>query len=299
MLDLIQLRCFTTVATELNFSRAAERLNMTQPPLSRQIQLLEHQLGVALFIRSTRSVALTAAGRAFFVEAQSLLERAQLATLAAKRFAQGDIGAVSVSFVPSAVYEFLPRVIAEARVGQPDIDISLSEMNTYEQHEALRSRRIDLGIVRQAMRQDGFVSERLIREPFVLAVPLAHPLANAPQVSVADLHEQAFIMYSHSAWQPFNELLTGMFRSEKITPRYVQWLGSTLTILALVNAAMGLALVPRSARRIRFENVIYRDIDLGPGIESELHLIWRDDNDNPAFLMMLEAIRSAVWHSGQ
>src|SRR5690606_10746921 len=148
MLELTQLRCFTTVATELNFRRAAERLNMTQPPLSRQIQLLEHHLGVALFTRSTRSVALTAAGRAFFIEAQNLLERAQQAAAAAKRFAEGDIGSVTISFVGSAVYEFLPKVIAEARLRQPHVKICLEEMNTYQQHEAMRARRIDLGIVR-------------------------------------------------------------------------------------------------------------------------------------------------------
>lgn len=294
MIELAQLRCFTTVATELNFSRAAERLNMTQPPLSRQIQLLEHHLGVALFTRSTRSVALTAAGRAFFVEAQGLLERAQLAVLAARRFAEGDIGTVTISFVPSAVYEFLPGVIAQARIRQPDIEISLTEMNTYEQHEALSSRRVDLGIVRQPHRHEGFITEQLVREPFVLAMPSGHPLASAQSVSVADLDGKPFIMYSHSAWQPFNELLTGMFRSARVTPHYVQQLGSTLTILALVNASMGLALVPRSARRIQFDEVVFRDIDLGAGVESELHLIWRDDNDNPAFLMMLEAIRGSV-----
>ncbi len=98
MFELTQLRCFTTVATELNFRRAAERLNMTQPPLSRQIQLLEHHLGVELFTRTTRSVALTAAGRAFFIEAQNLLERAQQAAITARRFAEGDIGSVNISF---------------------------------------------------------------------------------------------------------------------------------------------------------------------------------------------------------
>src|SRR5471030_750054 len=118
MFELTQLRCFTTVATELNFRRAAERLNMTQPPLSRQIQLLEHHLGVELFTRTTRSVALTAAGRAFFIEAQNLLERAQQAAATARRFAEGDIGSVNISFVGSAVYEFLPKVIAEARLKQ-------------------------------------------------------------------------------------------------------------------------------------------------------------------------------------
>jgi DNA-binding transcriptional LysR family regulator len=294
MFELAQLRCFTTVATELNFRRAAERLNMTQPPLSRQIQLLEHHLGVALFTRSTRSVALTAAGRAFFVEAQNLLERAQQAAVSAKRFAEGDIGTVSISFVGSAVYEFLPKVIAEARLKQPHVKISLSEMNTYQQHEALRARRIDLGIARAPLHEPGYDTECLVREPFVLAVPSSHPLASASSVTVADLDQQPFLMYSHSAYPPFNELLTGMLRSARVAPQYVQWLGSSLTILALVNAGMGLALVPRCATSVVFKDVVFRDIDLGEGVQSELHLIWGANNDNPAFAMLLDAIRGAA-----
>jgi DNA-binding transcriptional LysR family regulator len=294
MFELAQLRCFTTVATELNFRRAAERLNMTQPPLSRQIQLLEHNLGVMLFTRSTRSVALTAAGRAFFVEAQNLLERAQQAAASAKRFAEGDIGTVSISFVGSAVYEFLPKVITEARLKQPHVKISLSEMNTYQQHEALRARRIDLGIARAPLLEPGYETECLVREPFVLAVPSSHPLATAETVEVADLNDQPFLMYSHAAYPPFNELLTGMLRSARVAPQYVQWLGSSLTILALVNAGMGLALVPRCATSVVFKDVVFRDIDLGEGVQSELHLIWGEDNDNPAFAMLLEAIRGAV-----
>lgn len=294
MFELAQLRCFTTVATELNFRRAAERLNMTQPPLSRQIQLLEHHLGVALFTRSTRSVALTAAGRAFFVEAQNLLERAQQAAASAKRFAEGDIGSVTISFVGSAVYEFLPKVIAEARLKQPQVKISLEEMNTYQQHEAMRARRIDLGIVRSPLMEPGFATECLVREPFLLAVPSGHPLASADSVRVSDLDGEPFLMYSHAAYPPFNELLTGMFRSARVAPQYVQWLGSSLTILALVNAGMGLALVPRCAASVVFKGVTFREIDLGEGVQSELHLIWRSDNDNPAFAMLLDAIRGAV-----
>lgn len=294
MFELAQLRCFTTVATELNFRRAAERLNMTQPPLSRQIQLLEHHLGVELFTRSTRSVALTAAGRAFFIEAQNLLQQAQQAAEAAKRFAQGDIGSVTISFVGSAVYEFLPKVIAEARLKQPQVKIVLSEMNTYQQHEALRARRIDLGIVRSPLLETGYVTECLVREPFVLAVPADHPLANSETVGVQDLDGQPFLMYAHSAYPPFNELLTGMLRSARVAPQFVQWLGSSLTILALVNAGMGLALVPRCATSVAFRQVVFREIDLGEGVQSELHLVWRQDNDNPAFSMLLEGIRGAV-----
>jgi DNA-binding transcriptional LysR family regulator len=223
-----------------------------------------------------------------------LLEHAETAALAAKRVAQGEIGSVAISFVASAVYEFLPRVIAQAQRERPEIAIALQEMNTFDQLEALRARRIDLGIVRAPMARQGFASECLIREPFLLAAPARHPLASQDALTIGALDKQPFIMYSHAAWQPFNELLTGMFRSASVTPDYVQFLGSTLTILALVNAGMGLALVPRSASMVRFESVVFRPITLAAGICSELHLVWRDDNDNPAFRVMLEAIRHSV-----
>jgi DNA-binding transcriptional LysR family regulator len=101
-------------------------------------------------------------------------------------------------------------------------------------------------------------------------------------------------MYSHTAYPPFNELLTGMLRSARVAPQFVQWLGSSLTILALVNAGMGLALVPRCATSVVFKHVVFREIDLGEGVQSELHLVWREDNDNPAFTMLLDGIRGAV-----
>ena len=136
-------------------------------------------------------------------------------------------------------------------------------MNTYQQHEALRARRIDLGIARAPLLEPGYATECLVREPFVLAVPSGHKLANATEVSVADLDKQPFLMYSHEAYPPFNELLTGTLRSARVAPDYVQWLGSSLTILALVNAGMGLALVPRCATSVVFRNVVFREIDLG------------------------------------
>lgn len=294
MFDLSQLRCFTTLAAELNFRRAAERLHMTQPPLSRQIQLLEHQLGASLFTRSTRSVALTAAGRAFFVEAQALLDQAHRAAQSARLAAIGESGSLNISFVASAVYDLLPHAVSCARRERPGVEIALLEMSTFEQVQALRARRVDLAIVRAPLQQPGLNSECLLREPFVLAVPAEHPLAHARQPKVQMLHEQPFILYAHTAWQPFNELHTGLFRASGIQPQFVQSLGSTLAILSLVNAGMGLALVPRSASAIRFEQVRFRDLALPAGICGELHLAWRDDNDNPALPAVLEAVRQAA-----
>jgi DNA-binding transcriptional LysR family regulator len=134
-------------------------------------------------------------------------------------------------------------------------------------------------------------TERLLTEPFVLALPAGHSLASAQRLTVCDLHRQPMLMYAYSAYQPFNELLTGMFRQEKVAPHYVQWLGSTLTILALVDGGVGLTLIPRSAKRIRFDNMTFRETELGRGVESELHMIWHEDSDSPAFGYLLRPLR--------
>ena len=291
MIELGQLRYFVSVATELNFRRAAERLNMTQPPLTRQIQLLEHQLGVRLLDRSNRSVQLTAAGRAFYIEAQSLLEHAHSATLAAQKIAQGDIGAVTIGHVPSAAYAALPKVVTGIYAQYPDIHISLREMPSFEQLQALRTRQLDLGIVRSPLGQKEFNICSLLREPFVLAIPVDHPLASqSDDLTLQMLHQQPFISYSFSGWRPFYEMFAGMFRAAQIEPCYVHTVGSTLTMLALVNAGLGVALVPQSASCVRFEQILFRPIALDAGICSELHLIWREDNDNPVLPLILSRL---------
>ncbi|TCV98964.1 LysR family transcriptional regulator [Biostraticola tofi] len=294
MFELGQLRCFTTVATELSFRRAAERLNMTQPPLSRQVQMLEHQLGVKLLERTTRSVSLTPAGRAFFIEANQLLERAQNAAMTARRIASGDIGSITISFVSCAVYEFLPEVINRVKADHAQIDIHLHEMTTHGQLESVRLRQVDIGIVRSTHSQHGYRCESLVKEPFVLAIPRHHPLAGAARLTPDSLDKQPFITYALSSWQPFHELITGMFRACGIHPDYSYQLGSTVTILSLVNGGIGLALVPACAARIRFENVVFREIDLDGGLYSELSLVWRDDNDNPVLPLLLDTLRQSV-----
>ena len=209
MFDLNQLRSFIAVATELNFRRAASRLNMTQPPLTRQIQLLEHQLGVLLLERTKRLVRLTPAGRAFLPEAESLLQRAQIAALAARRVARGDAGAVAIGFVGGASYALLPRIVNAARVQLPDVDLILKEMNTFEELEALASRRIDAGIIRPIVERRAFEARCVVSEPFILAMPSNHSLTRKRGLSLSMLDGEPVIMYSPSDWQPFYELLAG------------------------------------------------------------------------------------------
>jgi DNA-binding transcriptional LysR family regulator len=292
MFDLRQLECFVAVAAELNFHRAAARLNMTQPPLSRQIQLLEHQVGTQLLERSKGLVRLTAAGRIFQPEAQDLLHRARLAALSARRIARGEAGSVSMGFVAGAIYDYLPRLVTAMRGQLATIDLILKELNTFEQIEALTSHRIDLGLVRPPFEPRALESQQVVSEPFVLALPRDHELAQQKQLTLKMLDRRPFIMYSPSDWQPFYELLAGAFRSARIQPDYVQLIGATHTILALVNTGMGIALVPESAQNLHFDNVVFRAIRNNQSLRAELFLVWRQDNDNPAVGLVRQLVVS-------
>lgn len=290
MFELSQLRCFIVVATELNFSTAARRLNMTQPPLSRKIQLLEHQLGIALIERSTRSVRLTEAGKKFFIEAQSLLDHAYQIELSAKKISLGQTGTLTISFVSSAIYDLLPYLIQKITTLFPNIQLVLNEMNSFQQIEALRTQRIDIGIVRSLMGHHKLHETCIVQEPFVVAINAAHPLSQQTVIDLRCLEKQPFIMYSLSGWQPFYEIISGAFRMAQISPDITHHVSSTLLMLSLVNGNLGIAIVPKSAASIKFENVIYRDILSEYQLLSKLYLVWSDGNHNPALKTVIESI---------
>jgi DNA-binding transcriptional LysR family regulator len=289
MFELGQLRSFVAVATELHFGRAAKRLNMTQPPLSRQIQLLEQDLDVQLFIRTSRSVQLTPAGRAFLVEARSLLQQSEAAKQAARRAARTNSGSVTVGFIGATTYGFLPRLVTKARTELPNIDLTFREMTTAEQIDALAFGRIDLGLARPIADQREIVSACVMREHLALALPLDHPLAVRRRPELAQIDGEPFIMYS-SEGRYMNELLTGAFRSAGIQPLYVQQMSHAQAILSLVSTGMGMAIVPEETRNACFDNVVFRPIQLGPGVAAELHAVWLPNNRNPA----LSALRDLI-----
>lgn len=282
MFEFNQLRCFVAVAEELHFGRAAERINMTQPPLSRQIQLLEHALDVKLLERTSRSVQLTPVGRAFLPEARRLLRQAEGAATMAKRVARGEAGSISISFTGGSSYSFLPRLVALATAKMPDIDLVLREMVTTAQIEALGANRIDLGLVRMPIDRRGLGIMCVHREPLLVAVPQNHPLAKSGDPTVRDLDRQDFIMYSPTEGRYFHDLVTTILRSSEVLPNYVQYLHQIHTILGLVGAGMGIALVPESAQTLHFDGVVLRALRLSPRAYAELHLVWRRSNDNPA-----------------
>lgn len=281
MFDLNQVRCFVAVAEELHFGRAARRLNMTQPPLSRQIQNLEHRVGAQLLERTSRSVRLTAAGKGFLAEARSLLNVAERAALVARRVATGKSGSIRIGYTAASAYGFLPQLVSACRKEIPDIDLSLSEMVTREQYAALAAKQIDLGFLRPPVQREELMSEVVVREPLVAAIPARHVLARKARLDLADLHDQPFIMYDTNESRYFFDLVTSLLVGAKVLPRYVQNIAQIHSMISLVRASLGIALVPEAASNLRFSGVVIRPIKLAAAKPVELHMVWRSDNDNP------------------
>lgn len=284
MFEFSQLRCFVAVAEDLHFGRAALRLNMTQPPLSRQIQLLEHALGVALLERTSRTVGMTPAGRVFLPEARRLLHLAEGAALAARQVASGEAGVIALGFTAGSSYAFLPRLAALVAQEMPGVDLVLREMVTSDQMEALAASRLDAGLVRLPVDRRGVDLVCVSRDAMLLAVPDGHPLAGSnARPALRDLDRQRFIMYSPTESRYFHGLVSSLFRAAEIVPDCVQHISQVHTILALVSAGMGIALVPEAARNLLVRGVALRKLRPAPKAQAELHLVWRRGQDNPAF----------------
>jgi DNA-binding transcriptional LysR family regulator len=283
MFEFSQLRCFLAVAEDLHFGRAAQRMNMTQPPLSRQVQLLEHELGVTLFERTSRAVKLTAAGRTFLPEAKQMLRLAEGAVVSAKRVARGEIGPVTLGFTAGSSYAFLPKLVATAMKEMPDVDLVLREMDSANQMEALAAGRLDAGAVRLPVDRRGMELACVMREQILLAVPEGHAFAKGDAPALRDLERIPFIMYSPSEGRYFYDLVSGLLRAAEVAPSFVQHVSEVHTALALVSAEAGVALVPEAARSLLVRGVVLRELNPAPRTQAELHMVWRRRQENPAF----------------
>jgi len=292
MFTLNQLSGFVAVAEELHYGRAAERLRMTQPPLSRQIQLLERELRVQLFDRSGRAVRLTPAGRAFLQDARRLLHEAENATLAVRRVPAGEAGAVRTGFTATSAYGVLGGVLETARQRLPHVEVVLRELVSRDQLEMLSSGALDLGLLRPPVTRPELDSRQVLREPLLAALPEGHELAAGSEpLRPEDLDGADVVMYSPTEARYFHELLVSLFRGAHVTPRYTQHVSQVHTVLALVRAGLGAGLVPSTARVLRFEGVVLRPVELPDPEPVELHLAWRRGNDNPALWALLDLLR--------
>ncbi|MBB5878775.1 MULTISPECIES: LysR family transcriptional regulator [Xanthomonas] len=260
-MELRQLRYFVAVARERNFTRAAELLHIAQPPLSRQIQQLEEQLGTRLLVRSSRPLRLTDAGKLLYEEALQILGRVEQMQDATRRLGRSEQRVFSIGFVASSLYGGLPTLVRRLRQQRPDLDIRLLELMSGEQIEALKTGRIDLGIGR--IRHDDDMVERFVlrEERLAVALPMDHPLAtsDAPLAPEA-LTAQRLIVYPSQPRPSFADQVLSLLRDRGIRPLAVQEVRELQTALGLVAADLGLCVIPTSVRVLR-RDLHYRLLD--------------------------------------
>jgi DNA-binding transcriptional LysR family regulator len=277
------------VGEELHFGRAAKHLHMTQPPLSRQIQMLEQELKIELLTRTSRTVRLTPAGRAFLPEARRILALTESAAISAQRIAKGESGLIRMGFTASSSYSFLPRLLALANSSLKGFGVVLNEMVTMQQMEALHANRIDFGLMRPPFDRRDLGVACVAREPLLLAVSANHRFATGPAPTMKDLKGEPFITFSPVDGRYFYELIEKMFRKAGVSARYVQYISQVHSILALVSAGIGISLVPETAKKLHFEGAVLREL-ANPPVLAQLFLVWLSENDNPA----LPAFRDLV-----
>ncbi len=285
MYEMSQLRCFVTVAEELHFGRAAERLHMTQPPLSRQIRLLEHQVGTRLFERTNRVVRFTAAGRAFLPHASRILRLADEAATAARRAATGEYGSIAIGFTATFGYGMLPEMVRMLHQRAPGVALTLKEMVTSEQLDALESGQLDVGLMRPFPPLANLESSLLGREALMLAIPEREAAAWPARPTLRCLEQKPLIHYAPYEARYFFQLVNASLDREGVTPRIVDHVPQIHTMLALVGSGVGVALTPESATRLHFEGVLLRRVDTKPARPVEMVYACRRSNENPTLAL--------------
>jgi DNA-binding transcriptional LysR family regulator len=277
------VKAFITVAEELHFGRAAQRLHMSQPPLSQQIREFENAVGATLFLRTTRSVQLTPAGKLMLERSRQLVADANEAVYAARQLASGETGSMTLGFTHSTIYRVLPQVLVAFRRQAPGVRLDLKQHTSDVLIDGLRTGRIDVALARlsSSMMED-FEVAVVARDPMVLVMPANHPLAARRAVPVKALHGLPFIGYSQDGARYFHELVESIFAAGGVRPE-VKYASILPTLLALVEAGMGLALMPESAASSRSNALESRPLVMpGSRAEAVLYSAWKRDNANPA-----------------
>ena len=263
-MELRHLRYFVAVAEELHFGRAADRLRMAQPPLSQQIKALEEELGTRLFERNRRKVDLTPAGAAVLEEARDILRRAGDLGRLARSMAGGEAGRLEIAFTGSVPFnDVMPRILNAFRRTYPAVWVSLREMSTGSQIEAVAEGRLDIGFARPADSNlpSGVAARQILRETLVLAIPADHPLAGRGRLAMVEVADQALVMHPrHIGTGLYDKIITLCGRAG-FQPQVAVEAHQMSTKISLVGAGLGLAVVPQTMRRLPFEGVAFADID--------------------------------------
>lgn len=295
-MKLKQVRQFAALAQTLNFHRAARQLNMSQPPLSVSIRKLEQEMGMPLFERLPRGVALTEAGRAALPHARSILNEIDMMQEAARAIVDGLGGRLSISFVGSAVYGLLPRVVPLFRARRPQVELRLREDTTLDILTGLRAGDLDLGVLRTPVFDaEDLHLEPLYREEMILVLPDGHPLGTGATVRLEDLHAESFIGYDRARLPSYHALTAIACDSAGFHPHIIEETAHVQTMIALVESGIGIALAPAVARIPGANRVRYARLTVqGEPILIGLALATRPGDDRPAPDAFKAALRTAV-----
>jgi DNA-binding transcriptional LysR family regulator len=287
-MNLRRLDCFLAVARELHFRHAAERLHMAQPALSAQIAKLEHELGVALFERSRRKVTLTPAGAALLARARLLVPTLRDALAEATSIGEGRAGRLTVGFVGSAAYQLLPRVLRVAEKELPTVQIVLREATSPVQAEALAVGELDLAVTRVPSPLPALSSTKIVAEPFVVALPARHPLTRNKVVAAKRLDGLPLVTLPSGAGVLRDAMLAEL-ADAGASPRIVDEVFEMPTILGLVAAGRGVALVPAAVSELRLKGVVFRRLR-SPKRHAELWALKRRDDQRPVVRTLIQLL---------
>jgi DNA-binding transcriptional LysR family regulator len=297
-MELRHLRYFVTVAEELHFGRAAQRLHLSQPPLSMQIKALESELGTRLLARTQRRVELTAAGLEFLKDARDILARVAQATEAAQRAGRGETGELTVGFVSIADYNILPPLLREVSARQPGVRLVLREATTDVQLRELTEGRMDVGFVLSPVNDERLKVLPLLREPLVAALPDQHPVARGRgPLPLKRLADSPFILIPRHMAPGLYDNVVGFCRQAGFSPRVEQEAVQMQTVVSLVSAGLGVALIPASLRHLGRTGVVYRPLREASPL-TEIAAAWCAHEERPALARFLDAVRRVARRVG-
>jgi LysR family transcriptional regulator, benzoate and cis,cis-muconate-responsive activator of ben and cat genes len=293
-----QLRYFVTVARERNFTRAAEKLRIAQPPLSRQIQLLEDELGIALFDRSSRPLELTEAGRLLFEQAVQVIDRMVEMKAMIGRLLNAEKPRFSVGFVPSTLYGYLPEVIRRYRAARPGVELTLLELTSIEQITALKEGRIDVGFGRIPLDDPAILRTLLRNEKLCAALPPRHALAaRKGLLRLDELAAYPIIVYPSTPRPSYADQVLALLRDRGLKPPAIHEVRQLQTALGLVAADSGLCIVPASVEYFQRDNVVYRPLD-EPNAVSPIIMSMRKGDRSPEVALILRLIKEMYRKEG-
>ena len=296
LFDWHQLRSFVAVAEEGHVTRAAQRLNMQQPPLSMRIRALEKRLEVQLFRRKARGVELTEAGRVLLAHARTLLDQHVRTLDAVQRAGRGELGRLSIGTVPTGpLHPLMPSSVRQFREQYPDASVTLEEYMRDELLQRLRDEQIDLAFMRSNPDEDqGLAVEILLTEPMVVALPRGHAFAKRGAklpLAMRDLRDDSFVVFARQQGPAFYDSTVAACQRAGFSPKIAQEAPRVITALALVAAGMGLCIVPASMQSIALDGVVFRAIDERAGLKAVLALGWRRNDASPALRNYLDLVR--------